>query len=153
MSVIWSPWDAAERPPGQLKGSMGVLGVERESGSHQCDQDHRVHTYRLVVPSFQQSVEAASLAHSQLKRHFLNPTDGSSYGLFCHRNSIFLPFHRPLGNPERNHTGCNRGSGQPSCQPSVSEVRAASHLPSPELNEREHSSWPSESCQYIWQAI
>lgn len=120
---------------------MGVLGVEREAGSHRCDLGPAwTHTYRFIIPSFQQGVQAASLAHSQLKRQFLNPTDGSGYGLFRHRNSIFLPFHRRLGNPERNHMGLSWGSGQPSCHPSVSELRATSHLTSAELKERKHSS-------------
>lgn len=111
-----------------------------------------MHTYRFVLPSFQQSVQMASRVHSQLKRQFFNPTDGSGYGLFCHRSGIFLPFHRLLRNPERNHMGLSRGSGQHSYRPSGPQLQATNHLTTPELKERTHSSQPSKSYQQNRQA-
>ena len=84
-------------------------------------------THHFILPRLQQSLQAAGVARSQLKRQLLNPADGGGYGWCCHRNSIFLPFHRLLRNPERNHMGLSPGSGQRSCQPSVSELQATRH--------------------------
>ena len=104
-------------PQVSWKAVLGYWVWREELEATDVTWGHRVHTYRLVLPSFQQSVQAASLARGQLKRQFLNPADGSGYGLLRHRNSTFLPFHRPLGNPERNHTGCRRVMGNLAVSP------------------------------------
>ena len=103
---------------------------------------HKTHTHHFILSRLQQSFQAAGVAWSQLKRQLLNPADGGSYGWCCHRNSVFLPFHRLLRNPERNHMGLSPGSGQGSCQPSVSELQATRH---PMSLERKCSSQTSEN--------
>lgn len=101
----------------QLKDSRRVLSRKKPEATSVTWGQPWMHTHSFVFPSFQQSVQAASLAHGQLESQFPNPADGSSYGLFRHRSSILLPFHRLLRNPGRNDMGLSLGSGLTAISP------------------------------------